>query len=233
MSYLGSKNGAGVFQAICALMPPHDTYIEPFAGSAAILKAKAAAARSYAIEKDRKAFADLWAWACAQNQHGLLVLQADALTWLETLEIEPRHGRLLIYADPPYPLSTRTSAKRYRHDFTDRDHERLAAILQDLSARGAKVIVSTYPCELYDRLYGERWRQRQFQAMTRGGVRTEQLWFNFAPSAVHWAEYAGDGWIDRQRIKRKAARWARMFHAMPHGERQAVLAAIMGFRDPD
>jgi hypothetical protein len=33
MSYLGSKAASGAYQAIIALMPPHDTYIETHVGS--------------------------------------------------------------------------------------------------------------------------------------------------------------------------------------------------------
>ena len=40
MSYPGGKNGAGVYQKIINLMPPHDRYIEPFLGGGAVLKLK-------------------------------------------------------------------------------------------------------------------------------------------------------------------------------------------------
>ena len=33
-NYFGAKSGSGVAARIIAQMPPHDTYIEPFAGSA-------------------------------------------------------------------------------------------------------------------------------------------------------------------------------------------------------
>lgn len=55
MSYLGSKAGAGVYQAIIALMPPHDTYVELFAGSGAVLQRKAPAAQSFAVDLDKQA----------------------------------------------------------------------------------------------------------------------------------------------------------------------------------
>lgn len=42
--------------------------------------------------------------------------------------------------------------------------------------------------------------------MSWDGVRTEKLWSNGEPSAVHWASYAGSNFTNRQRIKRKAAR---------------------------
>ena len=40
MSYPGGKNGAGVYQAIINQMPPHQTYIEGFLGSGAVLRMK-------------------------------------------------------------------------------------------------------------------------------------------------------------------------------------------------
>lgn len=63
--------------------------------------------------------------------------------------------------------------------------------------------------------------------MTRGGVRTEKLWLNFPSGPVHWASYAGRNFTDRQRIKRKAARWAANFRKLPPGERLAVLSALL------
>jgi hypothetical protein len=63
--------------------------------------------------------------------------------------------------------------------------------------------------------------------MTRGGVRTEKLWFNFEPGAAHWSTFAGKNRTDRQRIKRKAARWAAKWAGLASAEAQAVLAAIL------
>ena len=63
--------------------------------------------------------------------------------------------------------------------------------------------------------------------MTRGGPRTEKLWYNFDIDRRHWSSYAGKNFTDRQRIKRKAQRWAMKYRALPNEERLAVLAAIM------
>ena len=65
------------------------------------------------------------------------------------------------------------------------------------------------------------------RVLTRGGPRTECLWMNYAPDAAHWATHAGVDFTDRQRIKRKAARWKRMFSELPAGERIAILAALL------
>lgn len=224
MGYLGAKTGNGVYHAIISLMPPHDTYVEPFAGSGAILARKAPAARSIVLDKDPVTVAALEA-TVAQLAGDVELLTADALNYLQALDVGAL-GRVLVYADPPYLLATRTSRKRYRHEFSDADHDALARVLLGLAAKGCAVIVSGYPSARYENLYAG-WNTREFQAMTRGGVRTEKVWFNFEPGAGHWSSLAGRNFTDRQRIKRKAARWAVMFAALPPAERQAVLAALL------
>lgn len=57
MTYPGGKNGAGVFQTIINLMPPHPTYIEPFLGGGAILRLKRPAERNIGIDLDASALA--------------------------------------------------------------------------------------------------------------------------------------------------------------------------------
>lgn len=219
MTYLGAKGGAGVYQLIIGLMPPHDDYWEPFAGSATIFHRKPAAARSILVDKDTSAA------AIANSTRNVALIEGCGIEFLASTRRTPGR-RLLIYADPPYPLSTRTSAARYRHELTDEDHRRLAAALQAHARDGAMVIVSSYPNALYDELFAG-WNTREFQAMTRGGVRTEKVWFNFVADAVHWATFAGRNFTDRQRIKRKAARWRARFDACAPAERQAILAALI------
>jgi 16S rRNA G966 N2-methylase RsmD len=221
MSYLGSKAASGVFQAICALIPPHDFYLEVFGGTAKILREKGPAAHSVVIERDPRQAARL-----RRELAGLAkVIEGDGLAYLAALDVT-NLGRVVLYADPPYPLSTRTSSKRYRCEFTEADHLALAAALSRLAQAGCAVIVSTYPSRLYDALYAG-WNSRDMQAMTRGGVRTERVYFNFEPGAVHWATFAGKDFTDRQRIKRKAASWARRYLECPPAERLAILAAML------
>lgn len=221
MGYLGSKAGAGVYQAIIALMPPHDTYIELFVGSGAVLRRKPAAPVSFAVDLNAAVLLSI------TDVPGCTRVHKDAFTFLDEFDYAGS-GRVLIYADPPYLHSTRTSRARYEHELTDDQH---FALLQRLMLCPAHVILSGYPSQMYDSML-QGWRSREFQAMTRGGVRTEKLWFNFEPTAVHYATFAGRDYIDRQRIKRKAARWAKMFASMPPGEREAVLAAILAADPP-
>ena len=124
MSYLGSKAASGAYQAIIALMPPHDTYIELFAGSGAVLLRKPPAARSFAVDLNAEPLASIRA-----ARPEVECVHADARSFIDGFDYEGS-GRVLIYADPPYLHATRTSAHRYRHEMTDDDHMLLLARLR-------------------------------------------------------------------------------------------------------
>ncbi len=81
----------------------------------------------------------------------------------------------LIYADPPYPLSTRKGRKLYRHEMTDTDH---LTLLDALDAHPGAVVLSGYHCALYDERLSN-WATVETQARSeKGGARTEVLWLN-------------------------------------------------------
>jgi hypothetical protein len=70
MSYPGGKNGAGVYQTIINLMPPHPVYIEPFLGGGAILRLKQPAALNIGIDLDAAAIARINDWIRAGSRNG-------------------------------------------------------------------------------------------------------------------------------------------------------------------
>lgn len=222
--YFGGKAGMGVFQTIIAAMPPHDTFIDAFAGGGTILKEKPRAARTIAIDRDPAAIQNLADISLQPGDRDLAdeFWRGDARSLLVDFDYAAA-GRVLVYCDPPYVLATRTGRQRYKFEFSDKDHLELLAVLKTLPAA---VMVSGYPSALYDgALIG--WRTIEYQAMTRAGVRTEKLWLNFPAGAVHWATFAGKNFTHRQQIKRKAARWAAKFSALPPDERTAILAALL------
>lgn len=94
----------------------------------------------------------------------------------QALEIIQRYrfNYVLIYADPPYPLNTR-SGKMYANEMTDEDHIEL---LEALDKHPGPVLLSGYACQLYDdRL--PHWTRRTTKAHAEGGrVREEVLWIN-------------------------------------------------------
>lgn len=214
-NYLGAKSGSGVYQAIINLMPPHDTYIEGFLGTGAVMKRKAPAQRSIGIDLN-KICIDAFDYAAAE------LYLTCVFKFLRSFDFAGS-GRTIAYLDPPYLSSTRTSAARYDYELTDEQHRELLEIAQNLPCY---VILSGYRNIIYDESLSDWWSV-DFQAMSRGGVRTETVWCNFKPGDVHYHTYAGKDFTDRQRIKRKAERWAKNYESLPAGERQAVLSALL------
>ena len=212
--YFGSKATSGLCQAIIALMPPHDTYIESHLGGGAIMQRKPPALRNIGIDRDQRALEKFRCPYPVERVHGC------AHRFLAKYDYR---GRELVYCDPPYLKETRTSGRCYRFDYEEQDHLELLGLLKKLPCQ---VIVSGYPSALYDQWLAG-WESLELQVMNQGGVRTEKVWFNFRCERVHWARYAGKNHTDRQRIKRKAENWARRYRSLPPGERLAVLAALM------
>ena len=214
MGYFGSKATSGLCQAIIAMMPPHDTYIESHLGGGAIMKRKPPALRNIGIDIDPKALANF------ECNYPVQLINNCSHRFLSDYAYQ---GTELIYSDPPYLMSTRTSGRRYRFDYDEEDHIELVELLKRLPCH---VMLSGYPSALYDKLL-DGWRSLELQVMNQDGVRTEKIWFNFAVDRLHWAGYAGKNFTDRQRVKRKAANWGRRYQALPQAERLAVLAAMM------
>lgn len=213
-AYRGSKATAGLCQPLIALMPPHSVYMETHLGGGAIMRRKPPALRNIGIDLDARALSGF------ECDYPVELVQGCAHDYLARY---PFDGTELVYSDPPYLQSTRKSARRYRHDYEEGDHEALLALLVSLPCA---VMVSGYPSALYDeRLAG--WRRVSWQVMNRAGVVTEQVWFNFAPDRVFWASYAGRNFTHRQQVRRKAANWGRRYRDLPPPERLAVLAALM------
>ena len=94
----------------------------------------------------------------------------------DALEVIPVYDRPegLIYADPPYVLSTRGG--RYKFDVTDEFQTKLAALLRECQSY---VVVSGYPSEMYDKLY-EGWTRvdKEDVQVNAGEKRTECLWLS-------------------------------------------------------
>ena len=224
--YFGSKAGAGVWQTIINQIPPHGLWIEAFAGSAQITQRKRPAAAGVVIDADAAACEALRGTFAAMA--GLTVINADAISWLVTHQAD-FNAQTVIYCDPPYLAATRSS-RRQRYNSEMREYWSHGPLLEVLRRLKAKVLISHYRHELYDRLLCD-WRRIDYQVMTHGGPRTESLWCNF-PQPVELHEYTmlGQDCRARQDLKRKKARWIAKLEAMDALERAAVLGAIDDYR---
>lgn len=88
--------------------------------------------------------------------------------------------RTLIYCDPPYEQSTRTSA-RYNVDMDEKEH---INFLDIIIKSKSKILVSGYDCPLYDILEKNGFIKINFNVKTIGGnfkpkTKIETLWKNY------------------------------------------------------
>jgi site-specific DNA-adenine methylase len=228
LNYEGGKGGSGVYQQIINLMPAHGVYIETHLGGGNILLRKRPAPRgSIAIEIDSVSLND-FQLSLSKAQLDFLIkadvrfLNGDCLEYLRNYRWT---GKELVYADPPYLMSTRRTQKaRYRYEYTEDDHRELISMLLEVPAA---VMISGYCSDLYDEVLS-RWHTHEFSAPTRRGRATEKLWMNFEPDSVlkHEYTYAGDNYRERERIKKKVKRWVSNLAVLPEGERNFILQEI-------
>lgn len=214
MTYVGGKNGAGVFQRIINQVPPHSVLIEPFMGSGAILRRIRPCSIAIGIDKADR----------APYLKGLRHAKFVQGCGIEFLERYDWRGGEFVFADPPYLKATRSTMRDlYDFELTDADHERLLRVLVKLPAL---VMLCGYPSDLYNQAL-PGWRRIYHQVMTRGGLADECLWLNYpAPVSLHDYRHLGADYRERERIKRKAARWVANLKAMPALEQQAVFSAM-------
>lgn len=225
VKFVGAKRGAGVWQRIISEMPPHRRFIDAFLGTGEITLRKKPAASTIAIDDDPRAPG----FVRCEGVPGLTCVRGDARSVLPKLEL----GYMdLVYADPPYLGSTRSCHRRYYRCelFTDREHAKLLTLLRSLPCM---VMLSGYYSKLYERHLRD-WRVLEIPTVDRRGRRRiEMLWCNFPETDQrHDPAHVGTNFRERERIKRKVARWVRMLREMPSHERAAVIAAIGDDRRP-
>jgi site-specific DNA-adenine methylase len=225
MSYLGSKAQAGVWQRIICQMPAHSFYVEPFFGTGQIFFRKLPAAASVLVDADPRVISGV---ADRQPSSKMALRSAkiicgDALVHLAALKPTLVQDAV-IYCDPPYLFSTRTSRHRYAHEFGREDqHAALLALLKEMPCR---VLLSGYPSKLYaQKLKG--WRCISYRTRTRGRTLTECLWCNFPePTELHDWRYIGKGYRERLTLKRFATRFLARLDRMPELKRNFVLNLV-------
>lgn len=225
-TYLGGKGTQ--YPKIINQIRPHDVYVAPFLGRDKVIQNMRKARWVQGFELDVDIYQEWEAVPWMRAFHG------NGLHYLKNFEPAAKLQHCL-FCDPPYPHETRTSAHRYKHEFTERDHRLLLQHLNRIHRAydNCQILVCTYPNWLYTHdLKG--WHCIEYQAMTRGGPRTEHLYVNRLPDGeLHDYSYLGINRTQRQQIKRKADRWTTNLERMPIIERNAILERILSNYRPD
>jgi len=97
------------------------------------------------------------------------------------------------YWDPPYLFCTR-SAKQYKHEMSDADHEDL---LKKALKSKAKIMISGYESDMYND-YLKDWNKAVFQSCAEhNGTRQETVWMNYEMGQMNLGQFmelkSGDG----------------------------------------
>jgi len=108
---------------------------------------------------------------------GVIILCDDALK----LICQQDGDKVLMYLDPPYLHGTRVTTNDYQFEMTDEVHAELISTIKQCKA---KVILSGYPNDLYDRELAD-WNRKDISIDNKASgkrtkdKKTERLWTNF------------------------------------------------------
>lgn len=140
--------------------------------------------------RQRTTAADDWAgwWPCIDAYTSRLARVTIEMRPAATLIADHDRPDVLLYGDPPYMFETRSQKRKrgdlyhgYNHELDDADHQ---ALLEQLCAVRAMVVLSGYASPLYECMLSG-WQRFETDAQAdRGEARTEVLWLNPAASAA-------------------------------------------------
>ena len=261
VSYPGGKNGAGVYQKIINLMPPHERYFEPFLGGGAVLRLKRPARENIACDlvasqisavsaelarfgvdagsiatgdggRRRRSPVPAMEASSARNGDSDVGIRYRLFRGCAIALLE--NASAFTARDLVYcdpPYLMETRKGRKLYEYELSDVDH-RRLLRCIRKLPCMVMISGYWSSLYARML-EGWNSISFEAMTRGGhTATEWLWFNFPPPLeLHDYRYLGENFRERERIKRKRLRWAARLQRMPVLEKQSLLWAMSAIGD--
>lgn len=99
---------------------------------------------------------------------------------MDALKLIERYNNrdVLMYLDPPYLRSTRKSGALYNHEMDEAEQ----VLLLDLITKSrAKIVISGYESDLYNRRLAG-WHKDSAQSQTTSGeMATETIWMNYSP----------------------------------------------------
>lgn len=237
--YFGGKGGAGVYQNIINIIPPHSTFIVTCLGHCGITRNMLSAydkticcdlskevINAWQKEYDknhffRNRFAPQTNWRFHGYEDKISFLRKDGNDLLCPFYDKSSY---VFYCDPPYPTWTRKSNKRYLHDWTKEDH--ISFLEKATAMKRARILISTYDNELY-REYLKGWNTISFQAKTRGGMATETVYFNYdKPTRLHDYRYIGSTFKKREHLRLKKERFLERFKNIDELERHFLIDSL-------
>jgi len=216
-SYVGNKNFSNVIHFLVNHLPLSNRYFSLFFGSGGL---------------ENSVYTASAKWICSEINPECKKYEKPPqsiiafLDYKDLIESFVFTDSDLIFADPPYLLSSIRSGKNYYpFRFTTHDH---IEFLNYMISNNSKIIITHPECGLYSSFLQE-WFSFPFSYMTRGGMFHDCLYTNFSiGSRVELLSYdcLGHNFIDRQRIKRQRLNIVNKFKRLNPQIRFALLAAL-------
>jgi len=218
--YMGGKGKPAVAQTIINIFPEHTIYYEMFLGAGSVFRKKKECAVQMGFDIDPDVIAQ---WKKYYPKEATNIHCADAFDKLTDPYVfnynDPK--QVLIFLDPPYPLETRSSKRRYKNELTDEQHVKL---LEWAVNAKYNIVISTYPNDLYASMLKDWNRTEYFSTDRRSNKRLEHLYFNFEkPTVLHQYTHIGNNYRERENIKRQITRWKNKFSKMSPLLQNAIL----------
>lgn len=105
---------------------------------------------------------------------------------MDALKLIARYNNsdTLMYLDPPYLRSTRKSGALYNHEMDEAEQ----VLLLDLITKSrAKIIISGYESDLYNRRLAGWYKDSTQSQTTSAEMATETIWMNYEPPAQQYS----------------------------------------------
>lgn len=223
--YFGGKGSSGTYQTIINEIRPHDVLIVPFLGNCAITRYIKRSETTIGID------ASSFIISCWREMKfdWIELINGCGIEYLENFEPTP-DKRYVIYADPPYPISSRKQmVLTYEHELSDLEHLRLLKAINRIARMypNVDVLISTYENPMYAKALSD-WRLTTFNSTTRQGLAIEYLYMSYdnPEGILHDYSFIGQNFRERERIKKKIKRHVSRLLQLPASERNAIIAAI-------
>lgn len=245
-SYPGGKSGAGVFQRLINLIPPHDVLVVPFAGHCGVVQNIRPADQTIVIDRDERVCHWWDTWRRSRRGRSIEIHHGDGIEFLRyrfdatafrargpgparcsaaaTPKAASKYSNVFVFCDPPYVMTSRSGGAIYRYEMNLNQHADLLAVVNAIS-------VNVMLCGLPSALYADRlkWPSVPNRVPTRRGIQNELVWMNYQiGDRLHDHQYLGSCRRSRERIRRRQANWRKQLEQMTPHECAAMLDVLNG-----
>ncbi len=220
-TYPGGKNRDGVYQKIINMIPESiNTVIEPFCGSAAILRRLPKDIKKIGFEIDPQQVLIL---KTMNELDDAFISNTDFFTTIKNPIYQ--QSNTLAFIDPPYPEECRKQPLgMYVNELTDEQHIKLLKAIKKFKC---KVIICSYPNSIYSK-YLKGWQKTEYTAYDRrNNARTEVMWYNYDTNGkLYTYQHLGNNYRERYKLKVKINRLISKINNLPQQEKYAIINAI-------